>query len=234
MMDGWITAAVISRPRLRSREIMQIDIYSDTICPWCFIGKRRLERALSQRPGLDVTIRWRAFQLNPEMPAEGMDRASYYRRKFGSAQAAAEVYATMAQAGREEGIDFDFPAITRTPNTFASHRLIRYAADHDREMDMVEQLFQAYFLRGKDIGRPEVLTAIAVALGLDGAEVGRFLDGSDRDQEIHNEDLQARNAGITGVPCFIFNGRYALPGAQPPEVLHQLFDAAQDSATMTA
>jgi predicted DsbA family dithiol-disulfide isomerase len=210
---------------------MRIDIYSDTICPWCFIGKRRLERALRERPQDNLSIHWRPFQLNPDMPAEGMDRELYLRQKFGGETNAQQVYRAIEQAGEEEGIAFDFGAIPRTPNTVQSHRLIRFAEGRQAQDAVVEGLFQAYFLDARDIGERAVLLEVAEAAGLDPAETGGFLDSDDGAAEIRAEDLRARMAGVTGVPCFIFNGNYALPGAQKPEVMFQLFDLAREEAS---
>ena len=209
---------------------MHIDIFSDTICPWCFIGKRRLERALAERPQADLTVRWRAFQLNPEMPEEGMERQRYLELKFGGAAGAESVYARVRDAGDSEGIAFAFDRIARTPNTVASHRLIRFAAGQEREDAVVQALFDAYFLRGEDIGDPEVLSAAAAAGGLDAAEAQAFLEGDAEAEAVRSEDATARQAGINGVPCFIFNGKYALSGAQPPEVMFRMFDLANEEA----
>ena len=203
---------------------MEIDIFSDTICPWCFIGKRRLERALRERPQADLTIRWRAFQLNPDMPAEGMERTQYLETKFGGARNAEAVYAQVKAAGESERIPFAFDEIRRTPNTVDSHRLIRFARENGRQDETVEALFDAYFLRGENIGDPEVLVAAAKEAGLEDEAVRAFLASGAEADVVRAEDTQARQAGINGVPCFIFNGKYALSGAQPPEVMHQLFD----------
>ena len=205
---------------------MEIDIFSDTICPWCYIGKRRLERALRERPQPDLTIRWRAFQLNPDMPADGMDRRRYLEMKFGGPRNAQAIYDQINAAGGTEGIAFAFDKIVRTPNTVDSHRLIRYARAHGRQDETVQALFDAYFLRGENIGDPKVLAASAAEAGLDEGAVGDFLLSGAEADVVRSEDAQARQAGINGVPCFIFNGRYALAGAHEPEVLHQLFDLA--------
>jgi len=207
--------------------MIQIDIFSDTVCPWCLIGKRRLEKALAERPDLEVAVHWRVFQLNPMMPKAGMERQSYLSMKFGGAENAEIVYNRIRRAGAEEGIDFAFDAIARTPNTVDSHRLVRWAAGQDRETEVVEALFQAYFLRGEDIGSMAVLLAAAETAGLDPAEARAFLESEALSAEIVEEDRQARGLGIDGVPCFIFNGRHALAGAQPPKVLVQMLDLAQ-------
>lgn len=207
--------------------MIHIDIFSDTICPWCLIGKRRLEKALAQRPDLDVTIHWRTFQLNPQMPDNGMDRETYLAMKFGGTDNAGMVYNRIREAGAEEGVDFAFEDIKRTPNTIDSHRLIRWAAGQDKESEVVEALFQAYFLRGEDIGNIEVLVAAAESVGLDPGEARAFLESEALKAELRDEDRQARGLGIDGVPCFIFNGRHALAGAQPPKILAEMLDVAE-------
>ncbi len=213
---------------------MEIDIFSDTICPWCFIGKRRLERALAERPLPNLTIRWRAFQLNPDMPEGGMDRKRYVEVKFGGPVNAQAVYDQIRAAGESEGIDFAFEAMKRTPNTIASHRLIRHAGESGQQDAVVQALFDAYFLRGEDIGDLDVLTAAAATGGLDGAAARTFLEGDAEAEAVRAEDQGARQAGISGVPCFIFNGQHALSGAQPPEVLHRLFDLANQEQAAEA
>jgi len=205
---------------------MEIDIFSDTICPWCFIGKRRLERALLERPRTDIVIRWRAFQLNPDMPAEGMERGQYVETKFGGAENAKAFYAQIARAGETENIAFAFDKIARTPNTVDSHRLIRYARENGRQDETVQALFDAYFLRGEDIGSHGILVAAASEAGLDSDAARAFLASGTDAEAIRDEDAQARQAGINGVPCFIFNGKFALSGAQAPDVLLRLFDLA--------
>ena len=206
---------------------MKIDIYSDTVCPWCFIGKRRLERALAERPQPDLEISWRAFQLNPDMPEDGMDRQQYLATKFGGAEGARRIYDQVRTAGAAENIPFDFEAIGRTPNTIKSHRLIRFAGEERLQDAMVEALFEAYFLRGENIGDEAVLTAAAVAAGLDGDMVATYL-ASDSDADVvRAEDAHARQIGIQGVPTFILDNKYVLSGAHPPEVLFQLFDVAK-------
>ena len=211
--------------------MIHIDIFSDTICPWCLIGKRRLDAALAERPHLEVAVHWRAFQLNPQMPKEGMDRQTYLAMKFGGERSAQTVYDRIRAAGAGDGIDFAFDAIKRTPNTVDSHRLIRWAAGQDRETETVEALFQAYFFRGEDIGSAEVLSAAAASVGLDPAEARAFLESEALAAEIREEDRQARSLGVDGVPCFVFNGHHALAGAQAPKVLIQMLDMAQQEST---
>ncbi len=203
---------------------MRLDIYSDTICPWCFVGKRRLERALAMRPLPGLEIRWRTFMLNPAMPADGMDREAYMEAKFGSPSRSRRVYDAVRSAGASEGIAFAFDRIKRTPSTLDSHRLARFARAAGKETPVIEELFRAYFLEGKNIGAGAVLEEVAERAGLDRAAARDYLAGEDDAEAILAEDALARRQGVTGVPCFIFNGRYALSGAQEPEVLLQLFD----------
>jgi predicted DsbA family dithiol-disulfide isomerase len=172
------------------------------------------------------------------MPAEGMDRQRYLELKFGGEVNAKAVYDQVRAAGQSEGIDFAFEAMTRTPNTIASHRLIRHAgaaAEGPNFQDgVVQALFEAYFLRGEDIGDLDVLCAAAEAGGLDAAAARAFLESDAEAEVVRAEDLGARRAGISGVPCFIFNRRHALAGAHPPEVLHQLFDLAMQEEAAEA
>ncbi len=206
--------------------VMQIDIVSDTVCPWCFIGKRRLERALAARPERAVEVGWRPFQLNPDLPAEGMDRAEYVAQKFGK-ERAQRIYDTIRSAGEEVGIPFAFDAIRRMPSTLRSHQLIRWAGGAGVQDQVVEALFQSFFLKGEDIGADSVLAEIAAAAGMDRALVLDLL-ARDADAElVRAEDQVARDMGIAGVPCFIINRKYALSGAQDPAVFLQVFDLAE-------
>lgn len=210
---------------------MRIDIISDTICPWCYVGKRRFERALAELPaGTDVTVAWWPFQLNPQMPSEGKERAGYLVERFGSAERAREVFRPIEAAGRSEGIPFAFDEIQRTPNTMDSHRLIAYAGELGKQNDVVEALFKRYFERGEDIGQVAVLVAAAMDAGLDEAAVRAFLESDQGRQEVEAGDMAARKLGINGVPCFIVNARYALSGAQEPEVFRRVFDLAASEA----
>ncbi len=205
---------------------MRIDIVSDTICPWCFIGKRRLERALAGWPGERVEIGWRPFQLNPEMPSAGMDRHAYLETKFGGAERAQRVYTPIIEAGLGEGIAFAFDKIRRTPNTLLSHRLIRHAGDKGRQGEVVEALFRGYFLSGQDIGDVEIATEIAVSAGLGRDETRTFLASDAEREDVAAEESLARSLGIQGVPCFIIDRRVMVSGAQPADVLARAFDRA--------
>lgn len=209
---------------------MKIDIISDTVCPWCFVGKRRLEQALdaflAAHPNVPVELAWRPFQLNPDMPVEGMDRRAYIEAKFGGLDAANEVYARASVAGADSGIDFAFDRIARMPNSLQSHRLIHWCEERAPDLvdEIVEALFTAFFIDGRDIGDEDVLTAIGAGAGLPGDEVRAFLAGDKHRDEVADADAEARRIGVTGVPCFIVDRRYAVMGAQPPEALMELFE----------
>lgn len=210
---------------------MKIDIIIDTICPWCFVGKKRFDRALELRPQANLQVGWRAFQLNPNMPREGMDSREYGAEKFGGLDRARSVHDGITQTALEEGISFDFSKIRHVPNTIDSHRLVRFAAESGLQTPVISAVFDAYFMDGRDIGDVSELIEIGVGAGLDETELAAFLN-SDRDIEtILAEDELARRLGVNGVPCFIVNRTYAVSGAQSPEVLVQVFDLAnQDEA----
>ncbi|MBO6558980.1 MAG: DsbA family oxidoreductase [Nisaea sp.] len=202
----------------------QIDIFSDVICPWCFIGKRRLERALKLRPVPDLTIQWRAFQLNPDMPVEGMSRQAYLENKFGGPERASQIYDNIRRMGDGEGIDFRFDLIQRTPNTVLAHRTINLATAMGTSDALVENLFNAYFIEGVDIGDLDNLVTLAEASGMDAEETRTWLEGKGGATEVMAETRFAYENGINGVPCFIFNRQYAVSGAQEPEAFFPLFD----------
>ncbi|MSO77558.1 MAG: DsbA family oxidoreductase [Alphaproteobacteria bacterium] len=204
---------------------MLIEIFSDTICPWCFIGKRRLERALAMRQDVKASIRWRPFQLNPWMPGEGMARAEYLRAKFGTSDTG-QIYDRIRQVGADEAIDFQFERMRRTPNTLASHRLIAYAERLGRQAELVETLFDGYFTDGQDIGDLDTLAAAATRAGLDGTAARRYLESEADAETIRAEDTAGRRMGIQGVPCFILERAYAISGAQEPQYFLPLFDMA--------
>lgn len=203
---------------------MRIEIVSDVICPWCFIGKRRLEQAMAQRPDLEFEIGWRPFQLNPDMPREGIDRKTYVETKFGGPARAREIYARVGAEGTKEGIAFNFEGIKRTPNTLAAHSLLRWALAAGVQGEIKERLLRLYFFEGQDIGDHAVLAAAAEAEGMDGALVRRLLDEGQDADVVEAEDRMARELGINGVPFFIFQGKYGVSGAQTPDILLQVID----------
>ena len=212
--------------------MMKIDLIIDTVCPWCFIGKRRLARALAQRPQIAARVRlvWRPFLLNPDLPAEGMPRSAYLDRKFGGPGRVARMLAGLKDAGAAEGIAFNFPAIQRTPNSLNSHRLIRLAESRGLADTMVEALFSAYFEQGQDLGAIESLAQIAQSVGLAAPEVTAFLHGEDDRGSIFLENAQTHRLNVNGVPCFIFNDAYAIAGAQDPEILVRMIDLAHEAS----
>jgi len=219
---------------------LNIDIISDVVCPWCYIGKRQIEAALAlyaqQNPGADTPrVTWRPFQLNPQLPAEGMSRQDYVVQKFGAARAK-DIYARVAAVGSEHGIAFAFDKIARQPNTVAVHSLIALAGAAERQPDglqgrVKEAFLKAYFLDGVDLTKTENLVAIATAAGLDRARVEQCLADPQSRLAVSEEDKRARAIGVEGVPFFIFNGKLAVSGAQGPEAL---LDAMRQAETALA
>ena len=210
-----------------------IDVVSDVVCPWCFIGKRRLESALAQLhaedPALETRVNWHPFQLNPELPPRGVDRKRYLEAKFGAPARAGEVYARVRAAGESVGIAFDFDRIRVQPNTLAAHRLVSWAQQEHDAGDLVERLFVAYFIDGRDIGDVAVLTAIAADAGLDGVEAAAWLASDGGRETLAAMEARSRALGVSGVPYFIFDGRVAVSGAHEPEVLLQAITQARDA-----
>lgn len=213
---------------------MRFDIFSDVVCPWCYIGKRRFARALSQRPDIQAEVAWRAFQLNPDLPRDGMDRAEYVAMKFGSGRRAEEIYRRVTEAGVAEGIDFRFESIKRTPNTTEAHRLLLYAAGGGAQDAVLDRLFVGYFTEGADIGDRDALASLAGEAGLEAEPIRRFLAGDQGREQVMQDLTLAYRMGITGVPCFILDGRYALPGAHEPEAFQPMFDLALQETPETA
>lgn len=195
---------------------ISIIVYSDVICPWCFVGKRRLEAALRDPATPQVRLAWRPFELNPDMPAEGMARKDYRAAKFGEARSI-ELDRRMAETGREAGIAFAFDRMQRTPNTRLAHRLVWEAGRQGRQDAVVEALFHAYFEEARDIGSADVLGAIAAASGLDAPGVMAALTGAESLDAVAGLEQQAHRMGIQGVPHFILQQKYQASGAQPPE-----------------
>jgi predicted DsbA family dithiol-disulfide isomerase len=207
-----------------------VDVVSDVVCPWCYVGKRRLEAALALRDDANTAIRWRPFQLDGTIPAEGLDRVTYMTRKFGSLDKIAGIQERLTAIGADEGIAFDFAAIKRSPNTLDAHRLIRWADSLGRQGDIVEALFRAFFVEGRDIGDRAVLADIAAEQGLDRAEAAAMLVASTDVEFVTREIDMAHQIGVQGVPFFIFAGKLAVSGAEAADVLA----AAMAQATETA
>ena len=205
---------------------LNIDIVSDVVCPWCYIGKRHVEAAITQfraaHADVEITIRWHPFQLNPDLPPEGTDRKAYLEAKFGGPQRAAEIYARVSAAGRNAGLALNFDGIQRQPNTLMAHALIAYAQSIEGGGSadaIVERLFKAYFVDGRFVGDIEVLVAIAAECGLDAEATRAVLSEPSTLEQIAALDASVRRQGISGVPFLIFNQKLALSGAQPPEVM---------------
>lgn len=193
-----------------------LDIFSDPICPWCYIGKSRLQAALAEH-GNPFHIRWRTFQLNPEMPPGGMNRRTYLMRKFGEAEAD-RFYQSIEQTAKADGLPVRFDLIARTPSTLDAHRLVRWSTEGQQQSDIVDALFTAYFCQGRDIGKRDELAQIAGKAGHDASQTLQRLQSTEDVDAIQNDDEQGRKLGIGGVPFFVLNGQQAISGAQPPQI----------------
>lgn len=208
------------RSDAEARQEIQVEIISDAICPWCFVGKRRFERAVAQLPeGVRLSIRWRPFELNPHMPLEGMERVAYRSAKFGSWERSLELDAQVAAVGAQEGIEFHHELMARTPNTFDAHRLI-WLAERERVQDaLVEALLRAYFVEGRDIGDAAVLAELAAGAGISRERATALLAGDEGATEVRAAEAAARRQGVSGVPTFVVNGRPAFSGARRSELM---------------
>jgi predicted DsbA family dithiol-disulfide isomerase len=196
-----------------------LEIVSDVICPWCYVGKRRLAQALARLGDFPLDIRWRPYELNPTMPRAGMSRRGYCERKFGSLEQANQLYGRVVEAARADGLALNVERMTRTPNTRTAHRLIEFAAQHARQDAVVDGLFAAYFVDGQDVGDHAVLVAVAAAAGLDREAVAALLASAHGDAEIEAAEHAARELGVSGVPAFVYNGHLLFSGAQSPETI---------------
>ncbi len=209
-----------ARPRL------DIDLIADMVCPWCFIGWRRLGAAAALRPGVDVRVTWRPYQLDPTLPEDGVDRGAYMARKFPDAARRREVSRMLADLAAEDGIVLNFDRIAKAPNTSAAHRLVRWAQGQNRQSEVLEGLFAAYFTDGRDIGEPETLADIGAAAGLDRLVVLDLLArGADR-EAVAREHSIAEEGGVTGVPFMVFAQKFSVIGAEPAEKLARAIDHA--------
>jgi predicted DsbA family dithiol-disulfide isomerase len=210
--------------------VARIDVISDAICPWCYIGKRQLESALKilEQDQLRFSVMWHPFQLNPDMPAEGIDRATYRAAKFGSPEKSQAIDRRITETAATVGLEFHFEKLTRTPNTVNAHRLIRFAAQNDVQDAVVEALFHGYFCEGADVGDPELLAAIGGTGGLGPDAVWKMLASDEGKREVLAGDQMARNAGIQGVPSFALNGHVLFSGAQAAEEMAKAFRQAWD------
>ena len=206
--------------------MMTVDVFADIACPWCYIGERRLRRALEARPDAAARVRWRPFQLQPDLPREGIGWKEFVPRKFGNWINARAMFGYVEKAGAEDGIRFDFERIATAANTADAHRVVLFAQERGLAWEAAEALFAAYFAEGRDLGDRDELAAVAASAGLDRAEVREMLSGRDYADEVDASQETARANDITGVPFFIFAGRYAVSGAQPLDVLLQAIDLA--------
>ena len=217
-----------------ANEPIEIDVISDVMCPWCYIGKRRLEKALTMLPGIEVDIRWRPFQLDHTIPEAGMDRQEYLRNKFGSDADAAQVYEPVRAAGKAESIPFEFEKTSISPNTLDAHRVIRWALAEGVQDAVVERLFQLYFIEGANLTDKTVLADAAVEAGIDRAVVEHLLAGDTDKAETLAEIAKIQHMGVTGVPAFIVGNRYAVMGAREPEVIAQAIQEVARERTLPA
>ena len=204
--------------------MVKLDIISDPICPWCFIGKSQLDRALEKRPDHPFTVEWHPFQLNPDMPPEGMDRRAYLEAKFGGKDGAFQAYQPIVEHAKKAGVNIEFDQIKRTPNTMDAHRLIHWAGIEGRQTFVVAALFKAYFQDGRDIGDHEVLADLADSAGLDAAVILKLLDTDEDRQILAEREAHSRKMGVNSVPTFIVGGQHAVPGAQPSELWLKVID----------
>ncbi|MBP7000452.1 DsbA family oxidoreductase [Amaricoccus sp.] len=202
----------------------RLEIISDVVCPWCYLGAAQLLRALEARGASPFALSWKPYQLDPDIPPEGRDRAAHMTAKFGDLARVAPVHARLEEAGHAVGLAFDFAAIRRAPNTLDAHRVIRWAAAEGRQTAVAMELFRRYFEAGEDVSDPAVLSGAAATAGLDGAAIARLLAGDADRAEVAAEAEAARAMGVTGVPTFLLGGRYAVSGAQPVEAWTRIAD----------
>ncbi len=211
---------------------MKIDVYADIACPWCYIGEKRLEQALSMRQELEVELRWRPFQLRPEMPREGIRWADFETRKLGGHERAQQIFARVTSVGAEDGIDFRFDKIQVAPNTLDAHRLVLFAREQGREWEAVHALFAAHFTEGRDVSDLDTLVEVAGGIGLDGGAARDYLLGDRNAEAVTESQEEAYSVGVQGVPFYVFDGRYALSGAQPLETFLWALDEVTQATSV--
>jgi len=207
---------------------MHIEIFSDVVCPWCYIGKRRLDAVMASDAGRDLTVTWRPYQLYPQIPESGMDRRAFMAARFGGEAELGEIYRRVSTEAAGEGLELDVDAIRVAPNTFRAHRLLSWAEFSGRQHELAETLFRYYFCTGRDVGDPEVLAAAAGEAGLDQDAAAAMLAGDDEVAKVRAELELAQAVGVTGVPFFVMAGKFAIPGAQPRDVMLQLVERARE------
>ncbi|MGC2717421.1 MAG: DsbA family oxidoreductase [Pseudolabrys sp.] len=215
---------------MSNHQPVRIDVVSDIVCPWCFIGKHRLEKAIALNPDIPVEVHWRPYFLNDWIPRDGISREQYLTTKFGSSERYKGIAQRVSAAAAAEGLTYAMDKISRQPNTLDAHRLIRWADEIGKAAEMKQRLMDLYFTEGADLTNPAVLAQAAADIGLD-AEATRKALASDKDvAEIEREALSAKEAGIDGVPCFIFGGKFAISGAQAPEDLAEAIERMAQTA----
>ena len=212
--------------------MVKLDILSDPVCPWCYIGKASLFRALDKRPDHPFVLEWHPFQLNPEMPKDGMDRQDYLSAKFGGVDRAGQIYTRIAQAAEAAGLSINWDALTRMPNTLDAHRLVHWAGLEGRQTAVVDRLFRAFWTEGRDIGDRGVLADLAGAAGMDREMTARLLAGDADTDDIAARDAHSRARGVTGVPTFVLAGKHVMSGAQPAEVWTRVIDEVAAQLTV--
>ncbi len=213
---------------------MRVDIVIDTVCPWCYLGQRRFARAIAERPGMRPEIRWHPFRIDRAIPEAGRDRETDLAARFGGIERAKRHQAALEKVGAREGVSFRFDLIRRTPNTLDSHRLIAFAARSGAAEATVDRLFGAFFLEGRDIGDRSVLAEIGDEVGFDREAIERLLRSGEDRPRVLAEDERIRSLGVKGVPCYIVEGRYAISGAQSPEVFLRIVDLARQDTLVEA
>lgn len=201
---------------------LSIDVYSDVICPWCYLGKKRLELALSEWDGGPVQVRFLPYELNPSTPEEGIDHHKYLASKMGSPKALEAAHERLAGLGKEAGLDYHFDLIQKIPNTFQAHRVLWLAEQEGKAKELHDAFFKGYFTDGKDLTRPEILVELAVSVGLDEKKVEDFLKSDEGEREVRESEEKAYDLGMTGVPFFVFNNKVAISGAQPVSAFKQV------------
>jgi len=229
-ISPWANSAgmnMLAPPRTK----LTIEVILDLVCPWCFLGTKRLLRTLRQRPGVLFELQWRPFLLNPDMPRAGIARGDYLVRKFGSADRAERLHGTVAALGRAEGITFQFDRIAQAPSSVNAHRLVALASRYGVARELVEALFSAHFCEGEDIGDARCLLRIAHDAGLPLAPTRALLASDEGADQVHAENLHAHRMCVNGVPCFILAQRHAIAGAQEAEVFERLIDVALNEAS---
>ncbi len=217
----------------QSATSIAVDVVFDPACPWCFIGKRRFEQALANRPDVVANVAWRPFLLHPDMPSRGLPRRDYLTRRYGGETRVRRVLRAITEAGQSSRIAFAFDTMHRAPNSIDAHRLVRFAEAEGLQHAAVEALFHEHFVRGRDIGDAAVLVAIGREIGLDGEALGIYLSSEADIAWVREEHARAGRVGVTGVPSFIFNGAFVIAGAQEPRILAKMLDVARESARLS-